>query len=227
MTIRVVVVDDQSLLRMAFRMILEAHPDIAVVGEAADGARAADLVGRLRPDVVLMDVRMPVMDGIEATRSITSDVPESRVLVLTVFDEDAYVYAALRAGASGFLLKNALPAELFAAIHAVHEGDAVVAPGPTRRLIETFTPYLPDPAAGAVGGDKRLQVLTEREREVVIQVARGFAGAEVARNLGIAPGTVKIHIGNILAKLHLRDRVQLAILAYETGLVHRGQVHPD
>ncbi|WP_035737937.1 response regulator [Glycomyces arizonensis] len=219
-------VDDQPLLRQAFRMILEARRDINVVAEASDGAEAIDVAGRHRPDVVLMDVRMPVLDGIRATESIVAAEPGIRVLVLTVFDNDENVYAALRAGASGFLLKNARPTELFDAIHAVHQGNAVVAPSLTRRLLDTFTAHLPDPATG-VSEDRRLRAMTDRERQVAVQVARGFTNAEIAEHLDIVPGTVKIHIGRILAKLGLRDRVQLAILAYETGLVHRGQTHRD
>nr|WP_026924032.1 response regulator transcription factor [Glycomyces arizonensis] len=226
MTIRVMLVDDQPLLRQAFRMILEARRDINVVAEASDGAEAIDVAGRHRPDVVLMDVRMPVLDGIRATESIVAAEPGIRVLVLTVFDNDENVYAALRAGASGFLLKNARPTELFDAIHAVHQGNAVVAPSLTRRLLDTFTAHLPDPATG-VSEDRRLRAMTDRERQVAVQVARGFTNAEIAEHLDIVPGTVKIHIGRILAKLGLRDRVQLAILAYETGLVHRGQTHRD
>lgn len=226
MTIRVMLVDDQSLLRQAFRMILEARRDIEVAAEAADGAEAIDVAGRHRPDVVLMDLRMPVLDGIRATESIVAAEPGVRVIVLTVFDNDENVYAALRAGASGFLLKNARPTELFDAIHAVHQGNAVVAPSLTRRLLDTFTAHLPDPATG-VPEDRRLRAMTDRERQVAVQVARGFTNAEIAEHLDIAPGTVKIHIGRMLAKLGLRDRVQLAILAYETGLVHRGQAHHD
>ncbi|WP_026931787.1 response regulator [Glycomyces tenuis] len=226
MTVRVMLVDDQPLLRQAFRMILETRTDVEVVAEASDGAEAIDVAGRCRPDVVLMDVRMPVLDGIGATASIVAADPGIRVLVLTVFDNDENVYAALRAGASGFLLKNARPTELFDAVHAVHQGNAVVAPSLTRRLLDTFAAHLPDPATG-VREDRRLRAMTDRERQVAIQVARGFTNAEIAERLDIAPGTVKIHIGRILAKLGLRDRVQLAILAYETGLVHRGQTHHD
>lgn len=215
--VRVLLVDDQPLLLLGFRLVLEAQPDIEVVGEAGNGAQAIAMARALRPDVVLMDVRMPVMDGILATREV---VAFSRVLVLTTFDLDEYVYAALRAGASGFLLKDVPPADLLSGIRAVAAGDAVVAPSVTRRLIDTFTPHLPDPADGPA--DDRLDRLTDREREVLLLVARGSSNTEIAASLRLSEATVKAHVGRLLAKVGVRDRVQLVVFAYEAGVVARG-----
>ena len=222
MSIRVLLVDDQSLLRLGFRMVLEAQPDIEVVGEAGDGAMGVAMTRSLQPDVVLMDVRMPVLDGIEATRQIVASGSSARILVLTTFNLDEYVYAALRAGASGFLLKDVPPADLLTGIRAVAAGDAVVAPNVTRRLLDAFAPHLPDPSTGRSPTDQRLGQLTDRERQVLVEVARGFSNAEIARLLTVSEATVKTHVGRILAKLGLRDRVQVVVFAYEAGIVHPG-----
>jgi DNA-binding NarL/FixJ family response regulator len=216
--IRVLLVDDQSLLRMGFRMILEAEPDIEVVGEAADGRSGVSMASALHPDVVLMDVRMPGMDGIAATASITAAGPASKVLILTTFDLDQYVFAGLKAGASGFLLKDAPPAELITAIRTVAGGDAVLAPTATRRLIDQFVPLLPDPGRQR-DRDALLSKLTDREQTVFAQLAAGRSNREIATDLHLSEGTVKIHVGRILAKLGLRDRVQAVVLAYESGLI--------
>ena len=226
MTIRVLLVDDQSLLRLGFRMALETQPDVEVIGEAGDGAQAVAMTRTLHPDVVLMDVRMPVMDGLEATRQIVAAGLAARILVLTTFNLDEYVYAALRAGASGFLLKNVPPADLFTGIRAVAAGDAVVAPSVTRRLIEAFAGHLPDPSTGRSPVDERMHQLTDREREVLTEVACGRSNSEIAERLGVVEGTVKIHVGRILTKLDLRDRVQVVVFAYETGLIRPGQDQP-
>ena len=218
--IRLLLADDQAMVRAGFRMVLDAQPDMTVVGEASTGAEAVDLTGTLAPDVVLMDIRMPVMDGVEATRQISAmDGTSGRVLVLTTFDLDEYVYAALQAGAGGFLLKDAGPAELLAAIRAVHSGESVVAPSATRRLLERFLPSLPKDCAAHQAAEKRLDALTEREREVLTEVAHGLTNGEIAGKLYLAEATVKTHIGHILAKLDLRDRVQMVVLAYDAGLV--------
>ena len=222
MSIRVLLVDDQSLLRLGFRMVLEIQPDIEVVGEAGDGAQAVAMTRRLHPDVVLMDVRMPVLDGIQATRQIVASGSAARILVLTTFDLDEYVFAALRAGASGFLLKDVPPADLLAGIRAVAAGDAVVAPSVTRRLLDAFAGHLPDPSTGRSPTDQRLQQLTEREREVLVQVARGLSNLEIAERLAVSDATVKSHVGRILTKLALRDRVQVVVYAYENGIVRPG-----
>ncbi|TYB50166.1 response regulator transcription factor [Nonomuraea sp. PA05] len=208
--IRVVIADDQALLRGSFKVLVDSEPDLEVVGEAATGAEAVDVVLERRPDVVLMDVRMPVMDGIEATRRI-KDV--ARVLVVTMFDLDAYVYDALRAGASGFLLKDTPPADLLAAVRVVAEGEALLAPTVTRRLIEEFTrtPVLPQV--------KGLEGVTEREREVLLLIARGLSNREIVAHLQVSMATVKTHITRLLSKLEARDRAQLVIAAYESGLV--------
>ncbi|HEY4462812.1 MAG TPA: response regulator transcription factor [Streptosporangiaceae bacterium] len=215
--IRVLLVDDQALLRMGFRMILEAEPDITVVGEAGDGAAGVSMTAALDPDVVLMDVRMPGVDGIEATAAITAAAP-ARVLILTTYDLDQYVYAGLRAGASGFLLKDAPPADLLTAIRTVAGGEAVLAPTTTRRLIDQFVPLLPDPERTS-RRDRVLEALTDREREVFRLLARGQSNREIASGLHLSESTVKIHVGHILAKLNLRDRVQAVVEAYESGLV--------
>jgi DNA-binding NarL/FixJ family response regulator len=220
-TIRVMLVDDQELLRTGFRMVLHAQPDMRVVAEAGDGAAALaqlDLVPDV--DVVLMDVRMPVMDGVEATRRIcgvaSGEHSRPKVLMLTTFDLDEYAFAALKAGASGFLLKDVPPTELLSAIRAVHSGDAVVAPSTTRRLLDRFVPHLP---AEHEPTPATLKLLTDREREVLLHVAQGLSNAEVAEKLFLSEATVKTHVGRILMKLGLRDRVQAVVLAYETGLV--------
>jgi DNA-binding NarL/FixJ family response regulator len=218
MTISVLLADDQPLLRRGFRMILEAEPDLTVTAEAGDGAEAVELTRRQAPDVVLMDIRMPGTDGIEATRRITVAHPDVRVLVLTTFDLDEYAFGALRAGASGFLLKDVRPAELVAAIRTVAAGDAVVSPRVTRRLLEEYAQVLPP------SGDQypQLAALTDREREVLVLVARGLSNAEIAATLYVSEATVKSHVGRILSKLGLRDRVQVVVLAYESGLIRPG-----
>jgi DNA-binding NarL/FixJ family response regulator len=218
--IRVVVVDDQALVRGGFRAILSAHPDIDVVGEGGTGQDAITLVRDLHPDVALIDVRMPDMDGIVATRHIAASSAGCRVLILTTFDLDEHVYDAFRAGASGFLLKTVSPEDLAAAVRAAHTGDALLAPAITRRLIERFA-NSPDPA-----GNQKLQSLTDRESEVLRLVANGRSNTEIAAELFLSPGTVKTHVGRILAKLDIRDRIQAVVLAYETGLVRPGDSEP-
>jgi DNA-binding NarL/FixJ family response regulator len=215
--IGVLIADDQALMRGGFRMILDAEPDIEVVGEAIDGADAVRGFERLHPDVVVMDVRMPTMDGIEATRRITALEPTARVLMLTTFDLDEYVYEALRAGASGFLLKDRPPEELVQAVRVVAAGDALLAPTVTRRLIEEFA-HRP----GALATPTALGELTDREREVLVLMARGRSNAEIARDLFVAETTVKTHVGRVVHKLSLRDRAQAVVLAYESGLVQPG-----
>ena len=222
MSIRVLLADDQPLLRRGFRMILEAEPDLTVVAEAGDGEEAADLSRRHAPDVVLMDIRMPGTDGIEATRRIIAADAGIRVLVLTTFDLDEYAFGALRAGASGFLLKDVRPAELVAAIRTVAAGDAVVSPRVTRRLLEEYAQVLPLSPAQHELAHPELSTLTDREREVLVSVARGLSNTEIAASLYVSEATVKSHVGRILAKLGLRDRVQVVVLAYETGLVRPG-----
>ncbi len=214
--ISVLVADDQALVRGSFRVLVETAPGFSAVGEAEDGVTAVEMAGRLRPDVVLMDVRMPRMDGIEATRRICGDPATSgvRVLILTTFDLDDYVYAALRAGASGFLLKDTPPADLLNAISVVAAGEALLAPTVTRRLIAEFT-RRPEPAAKPVD----LDGVTEREREVLLLIARGMSNTEIAAHLHLGLATVKTHIGRLLSKLQARDRAQLVIVAYESGLV--------
>jgi DNA-binding NarL/FixJ family response regulator len=219
--IRVLLVDDQALLRMGFRLILETEPDIEVAGEAADGAAGVAMASALHPDVVLMDVRMPGMDGIAATAAITGAGPDSKVIILTTFDLDEYVFAGLKAGASGFLLKDAPPADLITAIRSVASGDAVLAPAATRRLIRQFTALLPDPGQQR-SRDEILDKLTDREQTVFAQLAAGRSNREIAADLYLSEGTVKVHVGRILAKLGLRDRVQAVVLAYESGLITPG-----
>ncbi|HEY8371336.1 MAG TPA: response regulator transcription factor [Pseudonocardiaceae bacterium] len=216
--IRVLLVDDQELMRMGFRMVLGAQDDLEVVGEAGDGATAVSLAEQLRPDVVLMDVRMPVLDGVEATRRIV-EAGTARVLVMTTFDLDEYALAALRNGASGFMLKDTPPADLVSAVRAVASGDAVVSPSVTRRLLDRFL----GGSNGQLRDPRELDVLTEREREVLVLVARGLSNAEIAQKLFLSEATVKTHVGRILSKLNLRDRVQAVVLAYETGLVRPGE----
>jgi DNA-binding NarL/FixJ family response regulator len=224
MTIRILLVDDQPMLRMGFRMVFDAQPDLEVVGEAADGVEALAALERTPVDVVLMDVRMPRMDGVEATRRIAAlPEPTPRVVILTTFDLDEYVFAGLRAGASAFLLKDVPPEELLHAIRVVASGDAIVAPSVTRRLLDQFVPHLPvdaEKASTAGGAGARTpDPLTEREHEVLLQLARGQSNAEIAGAMFLSEATVKTHVGHILTKLALRDRVQLVIHAYETGLV--------
>jgi DNA-binding NarL/FixJ family response regulator len=219
--IRVLLVDDQSLLRMGFRLILEAEPDIEVCGEAEDGATGVSMALVLHPDVVLMDVRMPGTDGIAATASITAANEAAKILILTTYDLDQYVFTGLKAGASGFLLKDTPPAELLTAIRTVAAGDAVLAPTATRRLIDQFTHLLPDPGRQHER-DALLTQLTDRERAVFAQLAAGQSNREIATELHLAEGTVKIHVGRILAKLSLRDRVQAVVFAYESGLITPG-----
>ena len=221
----VLLVDDQALLRMGFRLVIESEPDLEVVGEASDGAVALEQVRALAPDVVLMDIRMPGVDGIEATRRIAAEHPTSRVLVLTTFDVDEYAFAALRLGASGFLVKSAKPTELVDAIRIVASGSSVVAPRVVRRMLDLFAPHLPT-AAGEEpddGLDARLRSLTPRELDVLRCIAEGFSNAEIAERLVVSSTTVKTHVGNVLAKLGLRDRVQAVIAAYECGLVGSGE----
>jgi DNA-binding NarL/FixJ family response regulator len=220
--IRIILVDDQELVRAGFKMVLDAQPDMRVVGEAADGLAATDLARRLHADVMIMDARMPRLDGVEATRRIRQDGDLPRVLMLTTFDLDEYAFAALKAGASGFLLKDVPPEELLFAIRAVHSGDSVVAPSTTRRLIDQFAALLPDSEAA---DSAQLADLTEREREVLILVAQGLSNAEIAKRLFVSEATVKTHVGRVLAKLGLRDRVQAVVYAYEHRLVRAGQ-HP-
>jgi len=218
MSIRVLLVDDEQLVRAGFRMILESESDIEVVGEAGNGADAVDLTKRLDPDVVLMDIQMPGMDGLEATRQIAALGREetSRVLILTTFEVDEYVYGALRAGASGFLLKRTPAADLVAGIHVVAAGDALLAPSVTRRLIHEFAQH---PDTAAVHAAPTLDEITAREREVLALVARGHSNAEIAELLVLSEGTVKTHLKRIFMKLGLRDRAQAVIVAYERGLV--------
>jgi DNA-binding NarL/FixJ family response regulator len=216
--ISLVLADDQALVRAGLRLILEAQHDFEVVGEADDGREAVELARSLRPDVVLMDVRMPVLDGIAATRIVVEHELAGRVLVLTTIDEDRIVYDAMRAGASGFLLKTAPPAQLVAAVRTVLEGDALLAPTVTRRLIEDFTSR-PPPDQGV---PERLAVLTERELEVLRLIAAGRSNAEIARELFLSGATVKTHVNRVFAKLDVRDRVEVVVLAYETGLVRPG-----
>ncbi|OLZ60727.1 DNA-binding response regulator [Streptomyces sp. IMTB 2501] len=213
----VLVVDDQPLQRYGFRMLLDSVPETEVVGEAAHGAEAVRKAAELRPDVVLMDVRMPGMDGIEATRRIVAAGDRSRVLVLTTFDLDEYVHAALRAGASGFLLKDARPEELLAGIRAVAVGDAVIAPALTRRLLHEFARLVPPGTAGGAE-DPRLASLTDREREILVAIGKGWTNGEIAARFVLSESTVKTHVGRVLAKIGARDRVQAVIFAYDRGL---------
>ncbi len=217
----VILVDDQPLLRKGFRMVLEEEAGIVVLGEASDGASAVDLVARCHPDVVVMDVRMPGMDGIEATRAIVAAEPRSRILILTTFDLDEYAFGALRLGASGFILKDVLPSEFVRAVRSVADGDAVIAPSVTRRLLDTFAHQIPDPHGAAESSGPELDQLTAREKEILTELAGGFSNAEIAERLFLAEATVKTHLGRVLAKLGLRDRVQAVVYAYEAGLVSR------
>jgi DNA-binding NarL/FixJ family response regulator len=216
MSVRVLLCDDQALVRSGFRMILEAREDIEVIGEAEDGAQALEMTWRHRPDVVLMDVRMPRIDGVEATRRLVGAGAEARILILTTFDLDEYVFEALRAGASGFLLKDVQPAQLVEAIRVVARGDALLDPAVTRRLLDRFAHTLPGPAAPP---PPELGELTEREREVLALLASGLSNAELAARLVLSETTIKTHVSSILRKLGLRDRVQAVVLAYQAGLV--------
>ncbi len=215
----VLLVDDQELMRMAFRMVMETQPDLSIVGEATNGREAVAAARRIRPDVVLMDVRMPDMDGVEATRLIVASDPSARIIILTTFDLDEYVYAALRAGASGFLLKDTPPADLLSGIRAVASGDAVVAPSVTRRLLSTYAHRLPLSGRPDHAQRERLALLTVREHEVLLHVAASLSNAEIAERLVLSEATVKSHVGRVLSKLGLRDRVQVVAFAYETGLI--------
>jgi DNA-binding NarL/FixJ family response regulator len=219
----VLLADDQELMRMGFRMVVDSQPDLTVVGEAADGREALQAAARLHPDELLMDVRMPEMDGVEATRRLVASGSETRVIILTTFDLDEYVYAALRAGASGFLLKDAQPADLLSAIRAVAAGDAVVAPRVTRRLLSAYAHRLPTAPSAADGESAPPVQLTAREDEVLRLIALGLSNAEIAGRLVVSEATVKTHVGRILAKLELRDRVQIVVFAYESGLVTPSQ----
>jgi DNA-binding NarL/FixJ family response regulator len=220
--ISVLLVDDHSLIRMGFRLLLDAEADIEVVGEAADGTAAVSMCAALRPEVVLMDIRMPGYDGIEATRDIVAAGLPCKVLILTTFDLDAYVYAGLRAGASGFLLKDTQPADLVAAIHTIAEGDAVLAPTATTRLVRQFAASPRPGAASSHPAAQVRQALTSREQDVFSRIAAGMSNSEIAASLFLSEGTVKIHVGRILAKLGLRDRVQAVVFAYESRLITPG-----
>ncbi|WP_245620589.1 response regulator [Cryptosporangium arvum] len=215
--ISVLLVDDQLLVRAGFRLVIDSQPDLTVVGEVGDGVAAVAEAERVRPDLVLMDVRMPIMDGIEATRRITALVEPPKVVVLTTYDLDENALAAIRAGASGFLLKDGAPEDMLAALRTVHAGDAVIAPSTTRRLLDMLAPGS-DPAAV-----RAVESLTERERDVLVAMARGFSNAEIAERLLVSTGTVKTHVGRILHKLAARDRVQAVVCAYESGLIRPGR----
>jgi DNA-binding NarL/FixJ family response regulator len=225
MTVRVLLVDDQVLVRTGFRLIIDGEADIDVVGEAANGQQAVDEAVRLRPDVIVMDIRMPVLDGIEATRRLVREgaTPGTRVLILTTFDADQDVVEALRAGASGFLLKDVSPSDFVAAIRTISDGDALLAPGVTRRLLDRFADRLPPVDERR---DEALRDLTEREVEVLRLIARGLSNREIAERLVLAEPTVKTHVSHVLEKLDLRDRAQAVVLAYEAGLVHPGAPDP-
>ncbi len=219
--IRVSVADDQALVRSGFAVLLRSADDIEVVGEAANGREAVDLARAERPDVALMDIRMPEMDGLEATAIITAELPETRVLILTTFDLDEYVFQALRAGASGFLLKDTHPEELLSAVRVLAEGEALLAPRITRRLIEQF---VAQPAATTSPPNRALETLTEREMEVLVTVARGFSNAEIAAELFMSHATAKTHVSRLLTKLDARDRAQLVMIAYEVGVATPGNM---
>jgi DNA-binding NarL/FixJ family response regulator len=218
--IRVLLVDDQALVRAGFRALIDSEDDLEVVGEASDGEEALERIGALKPDVVLMDIRMPRLDGIEATRRLAADpqLSDVRLIILTTFETDAYVFEALRAGASGFLVKDTVPAELLRAVRVVAGGEALLSPGVTRRLIAEFASHRPAPRPGA-----RLDALTEREREVTALVAGGLSNDEIAERLVVSPSTAKTHVSRVMGKLDARDRAQVVVAAYESGLVRPGQ----
>jgi DNA-binding NarL/FixJ family response regulator len=219
--IRVLLVDDQALVRLGFRMVLEAESDLTVVGEAGDGGEAVRLAVESRPDVILMDVRMPTLDGIEATRRIVAANPQARIIILTTFDLDEYAFGGLRAGASGFLLKDARPAELITAIRAVAAGDAAVSGRVTRSMLEMFADRLPADASAEAGAADPTAALTPREREILLAIAEGLSNGEIGAKFYLTESTVKTHVGRVLAKLHLRDRVHAVIFAYDNGLIGR------
>jgi DNA-binding NarL/FixJ family response regulator len=219
MSTAVLLADDQEMMRLAYRTVIDSQPDLHVIGEAANGRDAVEATRRLEPDVVLMDVRMPQMDGVEATRQIIAARSDARIIILTTFDLDEYVFAALRAGASGFLLKDTQPIDLLSGIRAVASGDAVVAPSVTRRLLTSYADRLPMTGQAGPAQRSKLETLTTRELEVLHEVARSLTNAEIAQKLFLSEATVKTHVGRILAKLGLRDRVQIVVFAYETGLV--------
>jgi len=227
--IRVVVVDDQQMVRAGFRMVIDSQPDLTVVGEAGNGAAAVQLLARTAADVVLMDIRMPGTDGLEATRQVTALPEAPRVVVLTTFDLDEYVVAAIGAGASGFLLKDAPPEEMLAAVRTVHAGDSVIAASSTRRLLQHVAPMLRGASSSAPGGgdDAALADLTSREREVLVQMALGASNTEIARAFVVSEATVKTHVGRVLSKTGSRDRVQAVVLAYRTGLVQPADLLRD
>jgi len=227
--IRVVLVDDQQMVRAGFRMVIDSQPDLTVVGEAGDGAAAVQLLRSTAADVVLMDIRMPGTDGLEATRQVTALPDAPRVVVLTTFDLDEYVVAAIGAGASGFLLKDAPPEEMLAAVRTVHAGDSVIAASSTRRLLQHVAPMLRGASSSAPGGgdDAALAELTPREREVLVQMALGASNTEIARTFVVSEATVKTHVGRVLAKTGSRDRVQAVVLAYRTGLVQPADLLRD
>ena len=219
--LRILLADDQALVRLGFRMVLETEPDLSVVGEAADGIEAVRLAVETRPDVILMDVRMPSMDGIEATRRIVAANPGARIIILTTFDLDEYAFGGLRAGASGFLLKDARPDELTAAIRAVAAGDAAVSGRVTRSMLELFADRLPAADGAGPAGTDPVAALTPREREILLAIADGLTNGEIGAKFFLTESTVKTHVGRVLAKLHLRDRVHAVIFAYDNGLVER------
>lgn len=219
--LRILLVDDQALVRLGFRMVLEVETDLEVVGEAGDGAEAVRLAVETRPDVILMDVRMPTLDGIEATRRIVAANPAARIVILTTFDLDEYAFGGLRAGASGFLLKDARPEELIAAIRAVAAGDAAVTGRVTRAMLELFADRLPASAAPSASGRDPAEALTPREREILLAMADGLTNSEIGARFFLTESTVKTHVGRVLAKLQLRDRVHAVIFAYDNGLVAR------
>ena len=231
--IRVALVDDQELVRTGFRMILDSEPDLEVVGEAADGSAGLDLIRSRRPDVALMDVRMPVMDGVEATRRVAEMESDTRIIIVTTFDLDEYVFSALQNGASGFLLKDAPADQLVAAVRVVASGQALLSPSVTRRLIERFQvgpgrpPSTAATAATTTTSGARFDELTERETEVLVELARGLSNAEIAEKLFVSETTVKTHVGRVLHKLNVRDRVQAVVMAYESGIVRPGLSGPS